>query len=418
MRNWQDSGSESIKDFRYRNPKRVTRPLNRIQKETTVSVRFFASLTMAVACVGILSSNAFAGERKPAHTEYIKTLWDFVQTSNYTQWNVDENFSGVGVGPRAGQKTYASNLGDWKHGSIAISETWRDGELAGLTLYARQKPGYSKRNNDWYWVYFLADGTVIAASPDNETHGKAGFVTRVVDGRLWVFEITSAAAAEFFKSGEPAKSVTRPGAGPGGMTVRSGDSETIKAYLATKDGFFVWPVDGRLWVFKSDSSELAGFLARGELAKSVTRPGAGPNGVTLRSENSETIDLYIAAKSGFETSIVDGRLWIFKSDATELEEFKSNGELAKSVTRVGAGPGGMTIRSADSETIDAYLTAKDGFETFIVDGRVWVFRTGAEELTEFKSNGELAKSVTRVGAGPGGLTVRSADSATIDLYLN
>jgi hypothetical protein len=387
-------------------------------KETTVSVRFFTSLIIAAACTGILSSNTSAGERKPAHTEYIKTLWDFVQTSNYTEWKVDEDFAGVGVGPRSGQKTFASNLGDWKHGSIAISETWRDGELAGLTLFARQKPGYSERNNDWYWVHFLADGTVIAASPDKEAHGKAGFVTEVVDGRLWVFEITSAAAAEFFKSGEPAKSVTHPGAGPGGMTVRSGDAETIEAYLATKDGFFVWPVDGRLWVFKSDSKERAGFLAGGELAKSVTRPGAGPNGVTLRSEDSETIDLYVAAKAGFATSIVDGRLWVFKADAAELEEFKANSELAKSVTRPGAGQGGMTIRSADSETIDAYLTAKDGFETFIVDGRVWVFRTGAEELAEFKSNGELAKSVTRPGAGPGGMTIRSADSVTIDLYLN
>jgi hypothetical protein len=383
-----------------------------------MSVRFFASLIVAFASVGLISSTIAAGERTAAHSTYINSLWDFVQNSDYTKWPVDEEFAGVGVGPRAGHKTYVSNLGDWKHGSIAISETWRDGKLASLTLFARQKPGYSSKNNDWYWVHFLADGTVVAASPDKEDHGKSGFVTSVVDGRLWVFEIISAAAAEFFTSGEPAKSVTRPGAGPSGMTIRSGDADTIEAYLATKPGFFAWPVDGRLWVFKSDSGELAGFLGGGELAKSVTRPGAGPGGMTIRSEDSETIDLYLAARNGFETFIVDGRVWVFRAGAEEIAEFKSNGELTKSVTRPGAGPGGMTIRSADSETIDLYLAARDGFETFIVDGRVWVFRAGAEEIAEFKSNGELAKSVTRPGAGPGGMTIRSSDSETIDLYLN
>ena len=258
-----------------------------------MSDRFFASLIVAFASVGLISSTIAAGERTAAHSTYINSLWNFVQNSDYTKWSVDEEFAGVGVGPRAGHKTYVSNLGDWKHGSIAISETWRDGKLASLTLFARQKPGYSSKNNDWYWVHFLTDGTVVAASPDKEDHGKAGFVTSVVDGRLWVFEITSAAAAEFFTSGEPAKSVTRPGAGPGGMTIRSGDAETIDLYLAARDGFETFIVDGRVWVFRAGAEEIAEFRSNGELAKSVTRPGAGPGRMTIRSVDSETIDLYL-----------------------------------------------------------------------------------------------------------------------------
>jgi len=42
----------------------------------------------------------------------------------------------------------------------------------------------------------------------------------------------------------------------------------------------------------------------------------------------------------------------------ELEEFKKQGEPAKQVTRIGAGPNGMTIRSSDASVIDAYLAAK------------------------------------------------------------
>jgi hypothetical protein len=42
----------------------------------------------------------------------------------------------------------------------------------------------------------------------------------------------------------------------------------------------------------------------------------------------------------------------------ELEEFKQHGEPAKQVTRIGAGPKGMTIRSSDAAVIDAYLAAK------------------------------------------------------------
>ncbi|MHC4876447.1 MAG: hypothetical protein ACYTGL_08105 [Planctomycetota bacterium] len=364
------------------------------------------------------STSAYAGNpRKEVHDKYIATLWTFLQDSDYVNWKAADGFSGIGVGPRVGQKTYAWQEGEWAEGSIVVSEHWDGEELAGLSLYLKQKPGYSQKNRDWYWVQFGADGTVVSASPDKEAHRKPGFVTWEVDGRLWVFNLTSVDAADFVRSGELAKSVTRVGAGPGGMTIRSGDADTIDAYLAGRPGFDTFIVDGRLWVLQPGSDAYAEFLKSGEPGKSVTRVGAGPNGMTIRSGDSETIDAYLAQRKGFETFLVDGRLWVFKTGAEELAEFRAHGEPAKSVTRVGAGPNGMTIRSGDSETIDAYLAAKDGFETFIVEGRLWVFREGAEELSEFKQFGEPAKSVTRVGAGPNGMTIRSVDGATIDAYL-
>ena len=64
------------------------------------------------------------------------------------------------------------------------------------------------------------------------------------------------------------------------------------------------------------------------------------------------------ARSGFVTEVKDGRLWVFREGSKDLEEFKKHGEPAKSVTRIGAGPGGMTIRSGDEKTIEEYLTAR------------------------------------------------------------
>ncbi len=63
-------------------------------------------------------------------------------------------------------------------------------------------------------------------------------------------------------------------------------------------------------------------------------------------------------RPGFFTAIVDGRLWVFrKDDRKSIDEFQTQGEPAKSVSRIGAGPNRMTIRAPDAETLDAYLKA-------------------------------------------------------------
>lgn len=58
---------------------------------------------------------------------------------------------------------------------------------------------------------------------------------------------------------------------------------------------------------------------------------------------------------GFVTEVEDGRLWVFKENSAELTEFKQHGEPAKQFTVIGAGPKGMTVKSADKETLDEYL---------------------------------------------------------------
>ena len=86
-----------------------------------------------------------------------------------------------------------------------------------------------------------------------------------------------------------------PGAGPNGMTLKGFDRESIQAYVAAADGFLTFEEDGRLWIFEAGSPDLADFLANGEPAKSVTRPGAGPMGMSIKSTDAEVLDRYLKA---------------------------------------------------------------------------------------------------------------------------
>lgn len=63
-------------------------------------------------------------------------------------------------------------------------------------------------------------------------------------------------------------------------------------------------------------------------------------------------------KPGFVAFVDDGRLWVFRVDSEELAAFKTHGEPVKQATRIGVGPEGMTVRSGDIDTVDAYLAAK------------------------------------------------------------
>lgn len=63
-------------------------------------------------------------------------------------------------------------------------------------------------------------------------------------------------------------------------------------------------------------------------------------------------------KPGFWTKAHDGRLWVFRAGSKDLAAFQKSGEPARQVTRIGAGPNGMTLKSSDAAVIDAYVAAK------------------------------------------------------------
>lgn len=63
-------------------------------------------------------------------------------------------------------------------------------------------------------------------------YNKPGFITKVENGRLWVFQAGSKEWAEFEKNGEPTINVSRIGEGPEGMTIKAPSTEVIEAYKA------------------------------------------------------------------------------------------------------------------------------------------------------------------------------------------
>jgi len=147
-------------------------------------------------------------------------------------------------------------------------------------------------------LLFLLQGCATAANGPGATarnpYDKPGFTTISKDGRLWVFRADSAELAAFQEKGKPAKHVVRPKAGPDGLTLLSPDGDIITEYLVAKPGFATILKDGRLWVFRADSAELAAFREKGKPAKHVVRPKAGPLGLTLLSPDAAILDEYLA----------------------------------------------------------------------------------------------------------------------------
>jgi predicted small secreted protein len=122
-------------------------------------------------------------------------------------------------------------------------------------------------------------------------------------------------------------------------------------------------------------------------------------------------------KPGYVTQVSENRLWVFPADSDDYKQFLEHGEPVKLVTRIGEGPDGMTIKSTDSSIIDGYLLGRPGYVTEVHDGRLWVFVEGSEDYEKFRSIGEPAKVVTRIGEGPGGMTIKAVDGSIIDGYL-
>ncbi len=129
------------------------------------------------------------------------------------------------------------------------------------------------------------------------------------------------------------------------------------------------------------------------------------------------VDLSEYEREGFVVEMEDGRLWVFHEDSEDYKQFLETGEPAKQVVRPGAGPGGITLKSTESATIDEYLFTLPGYFARMEDGRLWIFKTGTEELEEFLVSGEPAKQVVRPGGGPYGMTIKAVDAAIIDEFM-
>lgn len=124
-------------------------------------------------------------------------------------------------------------------------------------------------------------------------------------------------------------------------------------------------------------------------------------------------------RAGFETRLdKGGRLWVFESSSQALSDYDSKGAPAVHTVRPLAGPGGITIKAVEGATIDAYLLARPGFVTRIDKrGHLWVFAAGSPELSQFDTKGAPAVHTIRPLAGPNRMTIKAVEGATIDQYM-
>ncbi|MCC9606057.1 hypothetical protein LOC68_19795 [Blastopirellula sp. JC732] len=375
--------------------------------------------------IAVAGYPAIADERRSEqHAKFAADFWNYLD-GKFDKWEaIGELPSSVPAPHVSGEsKTYANpaalkNLKDPGYGSIFVVEHLQDGKSIGLTACFRAKAGIDVKQNDWYWLYYLPAGEAVKTSADKAAFDKPGFVTFEDDGRLWVFNLNNPNLADFLSVGELTKQVIRPGVGPSAMTLKSDEMETILGYLAAKPGFVTAIEDGRVWVLKEGSDAAKEFLASGEPAKQVIRPGVGPLGTTLKSDDAATIAAYRYAKPGFQAAVDgDGRVWVFPADSDAWKEYVASGEPAAHVTKIGVGPNRETLKTRDAGVIEAYLVAQPGYVTKIIDGRLWVVRVDSADLKEFAASHDLAKHVTKIGAGPLGMTIKSPDSETIDSYM-
>lgn len=379
---------------------------------------------LSLLCILVLATTANAQLSK--HVQNLRDADLFRYASNYKLWNKVSRRVHIGHGPDVDENdtqylsrfAFYSTDAFFKYGSMIVTEHKSDdGKLFGITVHHRVNYKFDAESDNWYWCHYLPNGQVIASSTTTETFDKPGFKTFVEDGRLWVFPVPSEDLSQFLTSGEPDKCVVQPGIGPMGMTVKSNDSSVIEQYIVSKKGFATHVEDGRLWVFENESDELAEFNRTGEPAKCVVRPSIGPAGMTIKSSDGDVIDSYLASKTGYELRLVEGRLWVFKSDDPAIEEFDTNGELAKHIIRPGVGINGMTLKSNAASTITEYVISETGFAVSIEDGRLWVFANGSDAHREFVRNGEPAKCVVFPTAGPLGMTIKGADADVIEAYI-
>ena len=164
--------------------------------------------------------------------------------------------------------------------------------------------------------------------------------------------------------------------------------------------------DGRYWIYPEGEAPADGKHP----AKHITKVKAGPGGVTcaaLMRHHSclHRFEAWLPWKSKMAVSGYSS--WYRRSrQVPRIRQATSQARYQS----IKAGPGGITLRGPDSETIMAYIAAADGFVTGFDDGRIWVFEKGSNEAAAFLAEGKHpAKHITRVAAGPMGKTVRAPD---------
>jgi len=127
-------------------------------------------------------------------------------------------------------------------------------------------------------------------------------------------------------------------------------------------------------------------------------------GTTDGSDTADHAESSPYAKEGWEVEVIEdtGHLWALRPGEEKSE---------KHTTLIKAGPDDRTVKALDFATAVEYIADRDGFDVNVdaENRRIWVLRPGEEESE---------KHVTLIGAGPMGMSLKSLDMETIEAYMN
>lgn len=272
-----------------------------------------------------------------------------------------------------------------------------------------------------------------APEPESDPYQRDGFVTRVTalgdSELLWVFREGSIEAREAAQGAEP-PALLMPGAGPGGIDLQGPDEATLISYLRSET-FLTRTEESAegarsLWVFRKGSPEAQAELAGSEPSQRVTWEGAGPGGLDLHAVDVTTLHCFVNANLyDTMTEDLDGGfevLWVFPSGSRGAARYRAGLSPGSHIMMVGVGPGGENICAPDRATAIAFLGRRPGFVTMTEEiGEetllLWIFREGSAEAAAARAGMRPLRSVSRIGVGPAGISLRAPDVATLDAYM-
>ncbi len=256
-------------------------------------------MVMIMLCCGSIAVAEETAVRSADHQKFSQDFWTYLQDKR-EQWKQLPTFPAAAPTPEAGVdgNIYANDVAakdpnTLEFGSILLVEYQREGKPFAISAQFRARPGVNPKNDNWYELYYLSDGTLVKSSADHLPHNRRGFLTREIDGRLWVLPLESPSIPALLDAEGPEKHVTLPGAGPDRMTVKTDSRDTAIHYLFAKPGYVTHFEDGRAWIFAKNTAAAEHFREKGLPEKHVTRIGAGPMRTTIKAPDAETIDEFL-----------------------------------------------------------------------------------------------------------------------------
>jgi hypothetical protein len=140
-----------------------------------------AVLSLAVAAAALAQGSGSSRAtptppRQQTPQEFAANLWRYInrEKSPYRQWAAMESTvpDSMADPHGAGGKTYVNDVADKDHqklgyGAILVREEFGDDaeKPIAVSVMYRAK-GTDPKNNDWYWLKFLPDGSVAKSAPE------------------------------------------------------------------------------------------------------------------------------------------------------------------------------------------------------------------------------------------------------------